>query len=391
VAVGEVIAERVVRVRDGDEVVAELPIALLVDDVPAYELQPSPTSNGAGRVATGGLGTKNGHLTEQLVALLGTPDLCSRAHAFRQYDSTVQANTVVGPGGGAAVIRIDGTHLGLALTTDCNPRYTSIEPRRGATQAVAEAARNVACVGARPIAVTDCLNFGNPEKPTVAWQLVESVAGLSDACRAFDVPIVSGNVSLYNETAGRAIAPTPAVGMVGLLDDVQRAVPTGFCAGSCLVLLGHPARPRADAFPAFDLAAEVRLCRLLGELADQRLVLSAQDVSDGGLAIALAECCFAGSVGADVDEAAWTMLMTAAGGAPDVALFSEDQGRAIVGCRDADLARVMELTRRHDVPALAVGRTGGTRLTIGHAVDADVGALRAAWDAGFEKLLRGEG
>jgi phosphoribosylformylglycinamidine synthase subunit PurL len=406
-AVGEVLTERVIRVRDGEEVVAELPIPLLVDEVPAYELHPQGGRAGprppALEEGPGGPSwlAPTVDFTAQLVGLLGSPNLCSRAYAFRQYDSTVQANTVFGPGGGAAVVRVDGTNLGLALTTDCNPRYTSIDPRRGAAQAVAEAARNVACVGARPIAVTDCLNYGNPEKPAVAWQLVEGVAGLADACRAFDVPIVSGNVSLYNETAGRAIAPTPAVGMVGLLEDVRRAVPTGFAAGQRLVLLGPPATSASaseyadvfvddglDRFPAFDLDGEVRLCRLLAELAEGGLVGSAQDVSDGGLAVALAECCFAGAVGAVVDRAAWAALVAAAGGRPAVALFSEDQGRAIVGCAEADLGRVLDLARAHGVPAQALGRAGGSRLAIGRAVEAELETLRAAWQAGFEALLR---
>ncbi|TME30127.1 MAG: hypothetical protein E6I75_21035 [Chloroflexi bacterium] len=150
----------------------------------------------------------------------------------------MQGNTVLGPGHAAAVVRVEGTRKGLALTTDCNPRYMRIDPRRGAAQAVAEAARNIACVGAEPIAVTDCLNFGNPEKPTVAWQLTEAVEGMAEACRALCIPIVSGNVSLYNETGGRAIPPTPTIGMVGLLEDVSLAVPTGFRPGCALVLLG---------------------------------------------------------------------------------------------------------------------------------------------------------
>src|SRR6202022_4522158 len=177
-------------------------------------------------------------LDDALLRLLASPNLRSKKFAFRQYDSTVQANTVLGPGGGAAVVRVEGTRKGLALTTDCNPRFTRLDPRQGAAQAVAEAARNLACVGAEPIAVTDCLNFGNPEKPGVAGQLTEAIGGLAEACRALDVPIVSGNVSLYNETAGRAIPPTPTVGMVGLLEDVSLAVSAGFAAGNSIVLLG---------------------------------------------------------------------------------------------------------------------------------------------------------
>src|SRR5207245_1557560 len=180
-------------------------------------------------------------------------------------------------GHAAAVVRVDGTHKGLAITTDCNPRFTRIDPRRGAAQAVAEAARNLACVGAEPIAVTDCLNFGNPEKPSVAWQLTEAVHGLAEACRRLDVPIVSGNVSLYNETAGRSIPPTPTVGMVGLLEDVSMAVPTAFSERSAVIVLGEsPTGVSAGEYagdgpvPNVDLAGELRLAQLLRALAGGR-------------------------------------------------------------------------------------------------------------------------
>src|SRR5207237_8435989 len=177
-----------------------------------------------------------------LLKLLGSPNLRSRKFAFRQYDSTVQGNTVLGPGHAAAVIRVEGTRRGLALTADCNPRFMRVDPRRGAAQAVAEAARNLACVGARPLAVTDCLNFGNPEKPVVAWQLTEAVHGSAEACSARQSPLVSGHVSLCNEAFGRPIPPTPTVGMVGLLEDVSLSVPTAFRGGNAVVLLGEPAQ-----------------------------------------------------------------------------------------------------------------------------------------------------
>jgi phosphoribosylformylglycinamidine synthase len=302
--------------------------------------------------------------------MLASPNLCSRRFAFRQYDSTVQANTVFGPGeAAAAVLRVDGTSKALAMTTDCNPRYTQLDPRRGAMQAVAEAARNLACVGAVPVAVTDCLNFGNPEKPLVAWQLTEAVDGLAEACRAFDVPIVSGNVSLYNETAGKPIPPTPSVGMVGLIEDASLAVPTAFSADATIVLLGEPALAASNGFPRFDLDAEVRLARLLRELIGKRLLLSAQDVSDGGLAIALAECCFARDVGAEVHKAG--------------DLFAEDQGRAVVSCRPDLTSRVLDLAARHGVDARAIGSTGGDRFRLNDLVDEDVARLKAIWEAGF--------
>jgi phosphoribosylformylglycinamidine synthase subunit PurL len=375
--VGRVTDDGLVRVCDGLESVAELPIALLTDEVPAYELTPDPH---AFPPALRQAQDEREAPEAAIRRLLGAPNLCSRRFAFRQYDSTVQANTVFGPGqAAAAVLRVDGTGQGLAVTTDCNPRLTSLDPKRGAMQAVAEAVRNLACVGAMPIAVTDCLNFGNPEKPLVAWQLSQAVDGLTEACRAFDVPIVSGNVSLYNETAGRPIPPTPSIGMVGLLADVTKAIPLGFVRDATIVLLGHPPtrlgaseyRARGD-FPSFDLGAEVRLSRLLRALIAQRLLLSAQDVADGGLAIALAECCFVHEVGATV------ML----GGATD--LFSEDQGRAVVTCRPSARDLVLRLSVEHEVPAAAVGVTGGDRLRLGDSLNERVLDLKAIWQAGLE-------
>jgi phosphoribosylformylglycinamidine synthase len=265
----------------------------------------------------------------------------------------VQANTIFGPGqAAAAVVRVDGTRKALAIVTDCDPEAMQRDPRRGASLAVAEAARNVACVGATPIAVTDCLNFGNPEKPLVAWQLSEAIAGLAQACRAFDVPIVSGNVSLYNESAGRAIPPTPTVGMVGLLEDVTLAIGIGFPKSATIVLLGGG---------SFDLDLEVRLCAALRALIAERLLLSAQDVSAGGLALALAECCFAGGAGA---------RLTA-----DVDLFGELHGVAVVSCAAENVVGVLELAARHGVAAETIGVVDGDEL-----LGEPLRELQAVWD-----------
>jgi phosphoribosylformylglycinamidine synthase len=371
--VGHVTAEPLIRVRQARELVAELPIALLTDDVPAYDLQserprvdvrpPAPATEV--------------DLGDSLLHLLASPNLRSRRFAFRQYDSTVQGNTVLGPGHAAAVVRVEGTHKGLAMTTDCNPRLMRIDPRRGAAQAVVEAARNIACVGAEPIAVTDCLNFGNPEKPRVAWQLTEAVHGLADACRELGIPVVSGNVSLYNETAGRSIPPTPTVGMVGLLEDVSLTVPTAFREGSAVILLGEPPISLSAGeyagdgpFPRFDLASESRLAQLLRALAQRRLLRSAQDVSDGGLAVAIAECVLLGSTGATLHVS----------GSPEVALFSEDQGRAVVSCAPENVEAVLAEARRHGTLAARIGQTGGDRLRFDHALDVTIESLRSAWE-----------
>ena len=372
--VGQVTAEPLIRVRQGQQVVAELPIALLTDDVPAYDLQPVAAPAEARPSRSEGEAAAE----DVLLRLLASPNLRSRRFAYRQYDSTVQGNTVLGPGCAAAVVRVDGTRKGLAITTDCNPRFMRLDPRRGAVQAVAEAARNIACVGAEPIAVTDCLNFGNPEKPGVAWQLTEAVHGLAEACRELGIPIVSGNVSLYNESAGRSIPPTPTVGMVGLLEDVNLTVPTAFREGCVVILLGEsPSALSAGEyagdggpFPALDLAGEARLGRLLRALAAARLVRSAQDVSDGGLAVAAAECVLLGSTGA-------TLRLS---GSPEVALFSEDQGRVVVTCAPEHVEAVSALARDQSVPATVVGETGGDRLRIDNVLDVSIERLRSAWD-----------
>ena len=242
---------------------------------------------------------------------------------------------------------------------------------------MAEAARNIACVGAEPIAVTDCLNFGNPEKAGVAWQLTEAVHGLADACRELGVPIVSGNVSLYNETAGRSIPPTPTVGMVGLLEDVSLSVPTAFSERCAVILLGEPPTTLSAGeyagdgpFPAFDLASELRLAQLLRVLVHRRLLRSAQDVSDGGLAVAMAECVLLGGTGATLHVS----------GSPEVALFSEDQGRTVVTCAPENVEAVLALARDGAVPATVIGRTGGDRLRIADAINVSIESLRSAWE-----------
>ncbi len=384
VVIGTVTTAPRIVVNDGDEVVADLPIALLTDDVPAYDLRTEPPVVSGPRVARKRVTAET--CGAALLRLLASPNLRSRRFAFRQYDSTVQGNTVLGPGHAAAVVRVEGTGKGLAFTTDCNPALMRLDPRRGAAQAVAEAARNLACVGAEPIAVTDCLNFGNPERPSVAWQLTEAIAGLAEACQVLGVPIVSGNVSLYNESAGQAIPPTPTIGMVGLLEDVSLRVGTAFTCDSVVVLLGQPPEalgageywPGSNVFPAFDLDAEKRLGAVLRDLAARRLVRSAQDVSDGGLAVAVAECALLGDCGA--------ILRLEHPADVEVSLFSEDQGRAIVSCSPADVPEVLAVAATHGIAAHVIGQTarsadGHTSLVVEGEFELGLSELRRAWEA----------
>jgi phosphoribosylformylglycinamidine synthase len=339
-----------------------------------------------------------------LAALLDSPSLASKAWLYRQYDQLVQGDTVIGPGGDAALVRVrreDGSATGraLALSVDCNPRWCWLDPYAGAVAAVAEACRNVACTGARPIGLTNCLNFGNPEKPEIMWEFAEATRGLSDAARALGTPVVSGNVSFYNETSGRAIYPTPTVAVVGILDDWRRHAVSHFPqAGLAVLLLGETRECVAGSAwlalrrgleagrpPAVDLAHEKRLLALLADGVAGGLVASAHDVSEGGLAVALAECCFTGPqpVGAE-------LTLPDAGLRPDALLFGESPGRVVVASADPD--GLTALAARHGVPIHRIGRTGGARLSVRSGagapwIDAPVADLHACWSRAIPRRL----
>ena len=333
---------------------------------------------------------------EALLALLASPELCSREWVYRQYDQLVQASTVVRPGGDAAVVRVPGSGRGLALTTDCNPRYCEIDPYLGAQHAVAEAARNVAVTGARPLAVTNCLNFGSPEVPEVMWEFAEAVRGMADACRALKTPIVSGNVSFYNETVGEggAIPPTPTIGMVGLLEDVSTALRAEFQGrGDAIVLLGETQddlggsaylsiRCGLDrgAPPGVDFYAELALHDVLVEAAGRRLLHSAHDCSEGGLAIALAECAVRSGIGLRVELPPSALR-------PEVHLFAESPARAVVTCGPDEAETVVVLARRHGVPARVLGRTEGNRIRIDPGVDVSIAEAQDGWRRTLEEAL----
>jgi phosphoribosylformylglycinamidine synthase len=288
---------------------------------------------------------------------------------FEQYDSTVQAGTVLPPGGDAGVVRVRHADFAIAVTTACNARYVRLRPYEGGKAAVAEAARNIACTGARPLGITDCLNFGSPERPAVYFQFREACRGIADACRAFDTPVTGGNVSFYNESPTGAVDPTPVVGMVGLLDHVDRAVPShARVPGDRVLILGDTrAELGGSAYweavrecsggepPAVDLAAERRLIDLLVEGAREGLFRSAHDCSDGGLGVALAEIAMGGpyqqaGFGVDLDLTGYASGLNAA----DL-LFSESHGRALVTCPPDKTAAVEQLARRSGVPVYDAG------------------------------------
>ena len=360
--IGEVTdGDRLIAVAGG-EVVADIPARLLADDAPVYQVPqtpaPAPTPLDLDAVP------EPDDLADALVALLARPTIASKRWVYEQYDHLVGADTVRRPGGDAAVVRLPGTDRAIALTTDCAERHCQLDPRAGGAAAVFEAARNIACTGARPAAITNCLNFPNPEKGHTGWRLAQAIAGMSDACRALGTPVVSGNVSLYNESATRIIFPTPVVGMVGVLDNAAHSVGHAFSAEGDLILLAGRGDPRLDAseylgraegHPAApDADVEVALCRFLADAAAAGLLASAHDIGPGGLAVAVAESAMSGGIGATV-----TLPDT---GRADVALFGECGGRAIVSC---DPARREALTALAGVlPLTTIGAVGGDEIAI---------------------------
>jgi phosphoribosylformylglycinamidine synthase len=376
------------------ETAADVPIQPLTDEAPLYHRPVAEPADLAARWRAPEVPQPKDGLRRTLERLLATPDFASKRWIYEQYDSTVRTNTVQGPGGDAAVLLLKGTPSGLAMTCDVNPIYCALDPWRGGAQAVAEAVRNLAVVGAEPVGLTDCLNFGNPERPEILWQFREAIRGMSAACRALGVPVISGNVSFYNETEGRSIYPTPAVAMVGVIPDLDHLPSTGFeRAGDRIVLLGE-SRPEfgGSAYlrllydleqgrpPEVDLDAELRLARLLRGLIAQGLVHTAHDLSEGGLGIALAEACFAGQgLGAEVS-------VPVAG----ADLFAESQGRALVACAPAALDALLRAAEAAGVPAREIGAAGGTELVVetsGERLAAPVAALRDLWERALPTAL----
>ncbi|MEE8314720.1 MAG: phosphoribosylformylglycinamidine synthase subunit PurL [Myxococcota bacterium] len=322
-----------------------------------------------------------------LLALLGSPNLCSREWVYEQYDQIVQSSTVLRPGGDAAVLRVPGSRRGIAVSTDCNPRYCWLDPYRGAQLALAEAARNVAVTGARPLAVTNCLNFGNPERPESMWEFAEAVRGLGDACRALGLPIVSGNVSFYNETTGEgSIPPTPTVGMLGLLEDASLAVPSAWAGGGeSLVLLGdNPGELGGSEYlavrlglerglpPAIDFEAEARLHAFLVAAATRRLLRSAHDIADGGAAVSLAESALRSRIGLRAELVGSNLR-------PEVSLFGESASRAVASCAVEDRSALLALAGEMRVPAQVIGETGGDRIRITPGVDVALSEAHDVW------------
>jgi phosphoribosylformylglycinamidine synthase len=413
---------------DGDIVVvadeaetARIPAAALTSDAIVHERLGAPPPRrraapapGLPQAPAGGLPERGMDPGAVLLALIGSANLSSRHAVFEQYDSTVQANTVAGPGRGAAVVRIKGTTKALVAATDANQAVGAFDPWLGAALSVAEATRNVSITGARPLGVTNCLNFGDPTHPDAFWQLSEAVRGLGDACRALGLPVTGGNVSLYNESPAGRIAPTPEIGVVGLLDDVGLRIGPAFVSeGDAVILVGEATPGLAgseyaalagaaeeDGPPALDLAIEAATQAFAREAVARGLLASAQDVSGGGLAVAVAE----GAIWAG-DHGIGASLRLPVANSPAVDLFGESPSRIIVTCRPRHAPAVVLLARQHGLAVEELGAVGGERLVVelagagatgaaeergsrvADALDVGVNDLRHAWDTGLNRAL----
>jgi phosphoribosylformylglycinamidine synthase len=405
VRIGYVTDDGILRVKERGEIVAEIPNRALTDEAPVYRREMETPSYLADvqRLDLGAIGRPSSDANGALMALLASPSIASKQWAYRQYDHMVQTNTISLPGLGSGVVRIKNTDRALAMSVDGNGRYCYLDPERGAALAVAEAARNVACTGARPLGATNCLNFGNPERPQIMWQFAEAVKGIGAACRVLGVPITGGNVSLYNETDGRPIYPTPVIGVVGLLEHADRVLERRFReTGDIIILLGQGRGELGGSEylktihglvrgtpPVLDLQAERALQNLLVGLASDRLIRSAHDCSDGGFAVTLAECCFGtGGTGAEASIDAVTV-------ADDervndaAALFGESASRVVVSTTASNVTEVLQRAAVARVPAWVIGETGGNRLRIAVggriAVDVPVVEIERLWSSAIEK------
>jgi phosphoribosylformylglycinamidine synthase len=399
VEIGTVTGDGMLRVRFHGVVVAEVPVRALADEAPVYD---KPTARPAWQDALVAFDppalAAPSDAAETLLALVGSPGIASKEWVYRQYDQQVGINSLVLPGSDAGVLRIKGTRIGVAVTTDCNARFVYLDPRAGTAMAVAEAARNLSVSGARPLGLTDCLNFGSPERPEILWQFKESIAGLTDACRALEIPVVGGNVSFYNETLGQAILPTPVIGMAGILDDAEARCTQWFATpGDRVALLGPEAvslggsellwlrqRRIAGRLASLDLVVERAVQEACRAAIGARLLASAHDCAEGGLAVTLAESCVSGPrpVGADVD-------VGSIGERADLTLFGEGPSRVVVSVKAEAVRHFEQLMSEFRVPWRFMGTVGGERLVVKSAatrlVDLDLHRISGAWRDGFER------
>ena len=407
VIVGSVTTTGRLRVLEHGEVVADIPNTALTDDAPLYHRPMEPWTPPVPPSKPAHIQWKTtADFTSDLKKLLASPNICSKRWIFEQYDSMVQSNTVEGPGADAGLMRIKGTKRALAMSLDGNGRWCWLDPKLGAMHAVAESARNVSCTGAVPVAATNCLNFGNPEKPQIMWQFSQVVDGLTQACEALETPITGGNVSLYNETLGEGIYPTPVVGVVGILEDVEEAMTLHFRRANQEILLLTGSQPSDRTAietelgsseyakhvlgevwglpPKLDLKQEAAVQKCLRELITNGEIESAHDCSEGGLAVALAEAAFVTGVGAEVD-------LTSKGLFPEALLFGEEASRVVISCNANKTEIIQKIALKWGIRAARIGRTVPEHLKIAidgkQAVLAPVSELRRVWDTALMQAL----
>ncbi|MDD4172437.1 MAG: phosphoribosylformylglycinamidine synthase subunit PurL, partial [Syntrophomonas sp.] len=372
VAIGKVTDDGIFRVMEGETAVGEVPVMALTEGCPVYVRTAEEPEYYARCQAYDLTALPEINPREALRKLLASPNIASKKWIFSQYDYQVMTNTAIIPGeGDAAVLRIKGTRKGVALVTDCNSRMVYLDPYQGGMMAVCEAARNLACVGAQPLALTNCLNFGNPEKPNIYWQMKNAIAGMTAAAQALDTPVVSGNVSLYNETAQGAIYPTPVVGMAGLLQDIEQRCDMAFKdSGDLIILLGRFRDElggseylsvchglETGAVPRVNLEEELSLLNLIQNLIHKKVLQSCHDISEGGMAVTVAESAIKGNVGC-------TIKINSQDARVDGLLFSEAPGRVVASVKRAAMDRLVELVVDHKVEMRIIGTVGGDELII---------------------------
>lgn len=405
VAIGEVISGANVELYWHGEKISSMPAQLLTSAVPEYDWPQTPPSD---QTLTSPIHLQEiappSDIPKTWLTVLRNPNVCSRHKVYSQYDSTVRTNTVVHPGGDAGVVRIKGSasqekpEKGVAITLDCNSRFCNIDPHKGTGHSLAEGIRNLACVGATPIGISDCLNMPSPERPETMWQIAQCIAGLGDAARKFDVPVVSGNVSMYNETNGKGILPTPLLAVVGLLEDVTVSVGSHFKnVGDAVLLLGATDESELGgseylsqihgiekgALPSLNIQSEIKNASLVRELIKMRLLVSAHDLSAGGLGVSLAEACFS-----DYSSALGvTLTPSHAITRPDAYLFSESGARYLISCKAENLAEVKRIIASHNVEITAEGTVGGESISIPGVASINSTEARNAWWNGLDELF----
>jgi phosphoribosylformylglycinamidine synthase len=391
--IGHITDDGQVRIRDGEEIHVDVPVTYFIDECPTYEIdsvEPYEARERRSLDLTEIQDVDETEIGDVLLKLLQTPNLGSRQQVWEQYDHTILTNTVKGPGeADAAVLRIKGETIGIAISMDCNSRYCELDPYLGAQHAIVESTRNVSSVGGRPLGLTNCLNFGNPERSPANWQLSQAVAGMADACNELGVPIVSGNVSLYNETEGKPIQPTPMVGCVGVVDDVPGAAGITWNDGDDIYLLGDVAPTigasdylstihgrNAGAPPSIDFDQERRLQHFLRALVTTGSVSGVHDVSGGGLAVALAELASQTGIGA-------TVSMTTDDRRTDVRWFGESASRAVVAAAPSQRSSIEHVASSAGISAMRIGTVGGDSLIVDQATPVTVAAIQAARAGGL--------